>query len=395
MSFLSVLRFCDRETNEFNEWGEIGQGGDGKRKQKSRFTAKAQGTQRKLGRAKYILKVQEQIQKIEAGGSLARADAEAVMLALLAGTVSEDDIVRLLAALRTKGETVDELVGFAMAIRRRCGESIALAQLDGATLVDTCGTGGDARGTFNISTAAAFVAAGAGARVAKHGNRSFSSQSGSADVLEALGVRVDRSIEDSAAAIHEVGIAFFFAPTAHSAARYAVPARKKLGGRTVFNLLGPLTNPAGAAAQVLGVFDSKWVEPMAHALAELGTRRAFVVHGADGLDEISLSGDTRVAEVREKFVTVRRVTPEDFGLERAPIESLAGGDAHVNAALITQILEGERGARRDIVLVNASAALVAAGRAADFREGVVLAASAIDRGAALEKLSALAKFSNR
>ncbi len=341
------------------------------------------------------MKIQEHIEKIEAGGSLSRVDAEAVMLELLAGGVAEDDIVRLLAALRTKGETVEELVGFATAMRRRAREDASLAQLDGARLVDTCGTGGGARGTFNISTAAAFVAAGAGARVAKHGNRSFSSQSGSADVLEALGIRVDRSIADSAAAISAVGIAFFFAPTAHSAARHAVPARKKLGGHTVFNLLGPLTNPAGAAAQVLGVFDARWVEPMAHALAELGTRRAFVVHGAEGLDEISLSGETHVAEVREKIVTVRRVTPEEFGVTRAPIETLAGGDAAANAEIIQFILEGERGPRRDIVLMNASAALVAAGRAANFREGAWLAATSIDTGAAFEKLAALAEFTNR
>ncbi len=273
------------------------------------------------------MNLEQQIEKIEAGGSLVREDAAAVMLELLGGGVAEDDIVRLLAGLRAKGETVDELVGFATAMRRLAREDPSLAKLDGARFVDTCGTGGGARRTFNISTAAAFVAAGAGARVAKHGNRSFNSQSGSADVLEALGIRVDRSMEDSAAAMHAVGIAFFFAPTAHSAARHAAAARKKLGGHTVFNLLGPLTNPAGAAAQVLGVFDARWVEPMAHALAELGTRRAFVVHGAEGLDEISLSGETLLAEVREKFVTVRRVTPEEFGLERAPIESLAGSDA--------------------------------------------------------------------
>lgn len=341
------------------------------------------------------MKFQEHIENVEAGRSLARADAEAVMHELLAGGVAEDDIVRLLAALRAKGETVDELVGFATAMRRRAREVASLAQLDGASLVDTCGTGGGAKGTFNISTAAAFVAAGAGARVAKHGNRSFTSRSGSADVLEALGVRVDGPLENSAAAISEVGIAFFFAPTAHSAARHAVPARKKLGGHTVFNLLGPLTNPAGAAAQVLGVFDARWVEPMAHALAELGTRRAFVVHGADGLDEIALSGETHVAEVREKRVTVRRVAPEEFGVERAPVETLAGGDAATNATIIQRILEGERGPQRDIVLVNASAALVAAGRATDFREGAWLAATAIDSGAAFEKLAALSEFTNR
>lgn len=335
------------------------------------------------------------IQDIEAGNSLSRRDASAVMEDLLAGKVAEEDIVRLLAALRDKGETVEELVGFATAMRRRARELFGDAPLDGATLVDTCGTGGNAKGTFNISTATAFVVAGAGARVAKHGNRSYTSRCGSADVLESLGVRVDGSLAQTAAAIHEVGIGFFFAPTAHSAAKHAMPARKKLGGRTVFNLLGPLTNPAGAAAQVLGVFDVRWVEPMAGALAELGTRRAFVVHGADGLDEIALSGETHVAEVSGKSVRTYRLAPEDFGVMHAPLDSLLGGDAQTNAQIIRAILAGETGPRRDIVLINASAALVAAGRADNLRSGVTLAAQSIDSGSAMKKLEALVKFTNR
>jgi anthranilate phosphoribosyltransferase len=335
------------------------------------------------------------IEQVEAGESLTRHDASALMDELLAGRVPEDDITRLLAALRDKGETVEELVGFATAMRRKARELFGDAPLDGATLVDTCGTGGNAKGTFNISTATAFVVAGAGARVAKHGNRSYTSRCGSADVLEALGVRVDGSLAQTAAAIHEVGIGFFFAPTAHSAAKHAMPARKKLGGRTVFNLLGPLTNPAGAAAQVLGVFDARWVEPMARALAELGTRRAFVVHGAEGLDEIALSGETHVAEVSGKSVKAYRVAPHDFGMKPAGLESLIGGDAQTNAEIIRAVLGRASGPRREIVLINAAAALVAADRAKDFREGVSVAAKAIDSGSALEKLVALAKFTNR
>jgi anthranilate phosphoribosyltransferase len=274
-------------------------------------------------------------------------------------------------------------------------------------LVDTCGTGGSGRNTFNISTAAAFVAAGAGVRVAKHGNRTSSSRSGSADVLEALGVRVEIPIEQSGAAIMEIGVGFLFARAAHAAARHAAPARKLLGGHTIFNLLGPLTNPAGAAAQVLGVVDAKWVEPMARALVKLGTRHAFVVHGDDGLDEISLSGETLVAEVgapnqssvargnSNLEIRTLRLAPENFGLERAPLSALAGGGPAENAAIIRAIFEGAPGPHRDIVVMNAAAAVFVAGRAANLREGVDLATASIDSGSAGEKLEALIEFTNR
>lgn len=334
------------------------------------------------------------IERVEAGATLSRGDAEAAMEELLAGRARHEEIVRLLAALRARPYTVDELVGFAAGMRRRAEPVFRVGEAPPDRQVDTCGTGGDASGTFNISTAAAIVAAAAGARVAKHGNRSVSSRSGSADVLEALGARIDLPVMRAGAAILEIGMGFLFAPAAHLAMRHAMPARRELGGRTVFNLLGPLTNPAGARAQVLGVFAAEYVEPMARALAELGAERAFVVHGAGGLDEISLAGDTIVVEVRRGSVTTYTVTPEEFGVARAPLEALRGGDAAENAALIRRILAGEPGAARDIVVVNAAAALVVAGAAENFRSGARIAAEAIDSGAARDKLAAFVAFTN-
>ena len=335
------------------------------------------------------------LEKIEAGTHLSRSEAEAVMEDLLSGRYEDAQIARLLTSLRAKGETLDELIGFATVMRRHARPIFANSTAPPAdALVDTCGTGGDAKGTFNISTGAAFVAAGAGARVAKHGNRSLSSRCGSADVLEALGVRLAVPVERIGEAIRQVGIGFLFAPVVHSAMKHAAAARRQVGGHTIFNLLGPLTNPAGATAQVLGVFDARVSELMARALAALGCRRAFVVHGADGMDEISLSGETQVTELREGAVHSYTLTPEDFGLERAPLEALTGGDAPTNAQIIRRILDGEPGPPRDIVLANAAAALVAAGRAANWRDGVALAAQSIDSGAALRKLDALTEFTN-
>jgi anthranilate phosphoribosyltransferase len=261
-----------------------------------------------------------------------------------------------------------------------------------ANMVDTCGTGGDGSGTFNISTAAAIVAAAAGARVAKHGNRAASSQSGSADVLEALGVRIDLPFERYGRAIREIGIGFLFAQAAHTAARHAAPARKQIGVRTMFNLLGPLTNPAGAQSQVMGVFSADVIDALAAALAELGVERAFVLHGAGGLDEISLAGETMVAEVKGGAVRRFTVTPEEFGMERAPLEAIRGGTAGENAALIVRILEGEAGPARDIVVMNAAAALVAAEVASNFREAAGLASFVISSGAARETLANLVQF---
>jgi anthranilate phosphoribosyltransferase len=328
------------------------------------------------------------IRKIESGSDLSRQEAESAMEEILSGRSDEETIVALLVALRAKGETVGELVGFARAMRRQVTPVFPNGTRPDELLVDTCGTGGDSSGTFNISTAAAFVAAGSGVRVAKHGNRSISSKCGSADVLEALGVSLDIPPERAGASIREIGIGFLFAPALHTAMRHAMPARRRLG-RTAFNLLGPLTNPAGARAQVAGVFSEKVVEKVALVLSELDVERAFVVHGAGGLDEISICGETAVGDVRRNVVSMLQITPEDFGLERAPLEEIAGGDAARNAELIRAILGGERGARRDIVVANASAAIVAGGRASDFLEGAQMAAQSIDSGAALQKLDAL------
>jgi anthranilate phosphoribosyltransferase len=333
------------------------------------------------------------IKKIEAGTDLSRQEAELAMEEILSGRSDEETIVALLASLRIKGESVGELVGFARAMRRQVTPIFADGARPDELLVDTCGTGGDSSGTFNISTAAAFVAAGAGVHVAKHGNRSISSKCGSADVLEALGVSLDVPPERVGSAIHEIGIGFLYAPALHTAMRHAMPARRRLG-RTAFNLLGPLTNPAGARAQIAGVFSDKVVEKVALVLSELDVERAFVVHGAGGLDEISLAGETTIGDVHRDAVRVYQVTPEDFGLARAPLEAIAGGDAAHNAGLIRAILSGETGPRRDIVVANAAAAIVASGRAADFLEGAQLAAASIDSGEASKKLDALIAFAH-
>jgi anthranilate phosphoribosyltransferase len=332
--------------------------------------------------------------------SLPRAEARGVMTEILTGKCSEAQIAALLVALHMKGETVEEIVGFAEAIRAAAtplqlhGISVLDASGTGRdALVDTCGTGGDASGTFNISTATAFVVAGAGVRVAKHGNRSVTSKCGSADVMEALGVNINLAPARISACLDQVGIAFLFAPAMHSAMKYVQPVRRDLRLRTVFNLLGPLTNPAGASCQVVGVYSADLVEKLAEALSMLGLRRALVVHGSDGLDEITITGPTRIGEVRDGSVHTYEVTPEDCGLRRATLDDIAGGDAAFNAALIRDVLAGGRGAHRDVVLLNAGAALVAAGRADHLRDAVPLAAAAIDSGAAAEKLQALVAFS--
>ena len=346
-----------------------------------------------------ISMIQDILRKIGAGEDLTRAEADIAMEQILSGHATDSQIAELLGALRIKGETVDELVGFATAMRRYATRIFPSDYARrGEPLVDTCGTGGDAKGTFNVSTAAAFVVAGAGVRVAKHGNRSISSKCGSADVLEALGVRIELEPKQVARCIDEIGIGFLFAPAMHAATRHAMPARRELGGRTVFNLLGPLTNPAGASAQVAGVYRADYTELMARALGELGVERAFVVHGADGLDEISIGGETCVAELRHGAVRSYTVVPEDFGLRRAPLEAILGGDANQNAQIIRKVLGRsslghEHGPHRDIVRANAAAALVASGRATDWLDGVRLATESIDSGAANKRLEALVAFS--
>jgi len=334
------------------------------------------------------------------GQSLTRDEARDVMSEVLNGKCSDAQIAALLVALHMKGETVEEIVGFAEAIREAASplevadeSAIDVSGTERDALVDTCGTGGDASGTFNISTATAFVAAGAGVRVAKHGNRSVTSKCGSADVMEALGVNINLTPARVVACLHQVGIAFLFAPALHSAMKYVQPARRELRLRTVFNLLGPLTNPARASAQVVGVYSDDLVEKLAGALSMLGLRRALVVHGSDGLDEITISGPTRIAEVRAGQVHTYEVTPEDFGLKRSPIESLTGGDAAANAQIIREILGGKKSACRDVVLLNAAAAMVAAGKVDHLSGAIPVAAQAIDSGAAAQKLEALIHFS--
>jgi anthranilate phosphoribosyltransferase len=331
---------------------------------------------------------------------LSRIEAAGAMDAIMSGAATNAQIAAFLVALRMKGETVEELIGFAQVMRQKVvrvrtrGDEVAgLTGTDREMLIDTCGTGGDASGTFNVSTATAFVVAGAGLKVAKHGNRSSSTLCGSADVVETLGISLELSPAQVGRCIDEIGIGFMYAPLLHTAMKHVMPARREIGVRTVFNLLGPLTNPAGANAQVIGVASAGLTEPLARVLAELGTIRAFVVHGADGLDEISNTGESQISEVHEGVVRSSRVRPEDFGLPRATIRDLRGGDRGENAQIIRLVLGGEPGPRRDIVLMNAAAALVAGGKARDLKEGVGMASQSIDSGAAASKLAALVERS--
>jgi anthranilate phosphoribosyltransferase len=340
--------------------------------------------------------------------SLDRKEARTVMEQILSGGATDAQIAALLVALHMKGESVEEIVGFAEAIRAaalpfgpRAGSQPIAGPADAIisgtgreALVDTCGTGGDVSGTFNISTATALTVAGAGVRVAKHGNRSVTSLCGSADVVEALGVNINMPPEYASACLNQVGIAFLYAPAMHTAMKYVQPARRDLKLRTIFNLLGPLTNPAGADAQVVGVYAEPLVEKLAAALRLLGLKRALVVHGNDGLDEITITGPTKVAEVRHAQLMLYKVTPEQFGLQRAHLEDITGGTVAENTQIIRDILDGKKGARRDIVLLNAAAALVAAGKVPSMGEGLPLVADSLDSGAAKKKLAALVEFTN-
>src|ERR1700685_2948924 len=340
------------------------------------------------------------------GQSLARAEAREVMAEVLAGNCTDAQIAALLMALRMKGETVEEIVGFAEAIRAAATplpiSSAGALDLSGtgrdalaeSSLVDTSGTGGDASGTFNISTATAFVTAGAGVRVAKHGNRSISSKCGSADVMEALGVNIQLTPERAAQCLRDIGICFLYAPDLHSSMKQVQKVRRELRLRTMFNLLGPLTNPAHASGQVVGVYALDMVEKLAEALSMLGLHRALVVHGLDGLDEITITGSTRVAEAREGSVRTYEVDPEEFGMKRAALADISGGDAAENAAIIREVLKGKKSPRRDVVLLNSAAALVAAGCVDRLADGIPLAVHSIDSGAAERKLEALASFTS-
>lgn len=323
------------------------------------------------------------------------------MAEVLAGKCTDAQIAALLVALHMKGETVEEIVGFAEAIRAaaaplglRPNHTVDVSGTERDALVDTCGTGGDASGTFNISTATALVVAGAGVRVAKHGNRSVTSKCGSADVMEALGVNINLPPAQLSACLDEVGIAFLFAPAMHSAMKFVQSARRELRLRTVFNLLGPLTNPARASAQVVGVYSAALVEKLAEALSMLGLHRALVAHGLDGLDEITITGPTRIAEVREGTIRTYEVTPEEFGMKRGTIDDISGGDAPANATIIRDILAGKKSSRKDVVLLNAAAALVAASKADRLADALPLASKSIDSGAAAEKLQRLMEFTN-
>jgi anthranilate phosphoribosyltransferase len=317
--------------------------------------------------------------------NLSREQAADAMRVLMTGEAPAPVVAAFLTALHMKGETTEEITGFATTMR----EMATRVPTDRRPLVDTCGTGGDHSGTFNISTTAAFVVAGAGVAVAKHGNRSASSKCGSADVLETLGVNLDASPEKVGQLIDDIGIGFLFARALHGAMKHVGPIRQELRLRTVFNILGPLTNPAGATAQVMGVFDRRLVEPLAHVLLNLGDERAFVVHGSDGLDELTLGGPTFVAEVRDGVVHPYEIIPEDFGFEKTPSSAMAGGEADENAAILRAVLEGKAGPHRDIVLLNASAAIQAGGIASNWQEGIDAAAESIDSGEALRKLDAL------
>jgi len=337
------------------------------------------------------MNIRAAIAQLVAHQDLSEGDMEAVMREVMEGIATPAQIGALLIGLRMKGERVEEITGAARVMRR-----YATPVRTSREVVDTCGTGGDMRGTFNISTAAALIAAGAGVPIAKHGNRAMSGAVGGADVLEALGVRIELTPEQAAACLEHAGMAFLFAPAFHPAVRHAAAPRREIGVRTVFNLLGPLANPAGATAQVLGVFGREWVEPLAHTLARLGSRRAMVVHGEDGLDEITLTAPTLVAELRDDAVRTYRIEPEQLGLSRCQPEMLRGGDVHENAEVVLRILAGDASAvQTDISVVNAAAAIYVAGRAADLGGALELARASVRAGRARQVLDALIEWSNR
>jgi anthranilate phosphoribosyltransferase len=335
--------------------------------------------------------LRETLRKAANGEPLTEGEAERALETIMEGNVPPAATAALLTALRVKGEAVPEIVGFARAMRRFAGRVDAPA-----SVVDTCGTGGDAKGTINVSTAAAFVARGAGVVVAKHGNRAATSRAGSADVLEALGAEIELGPEAVSRCIDESGIGFMFARTYHPAMRFVAPVRAELPFRTIFNLLGPLTNPAGARRQLVGVFGGAYVRPVAEALRDLGAEKALVVHGTDGMDEITVTGRTLVADVSEGGIEEYEISPEDFGLSRHTPDGLLGGDAHLNARILRDVLTGEEhGAARDVVVLNAGAAIHVSGNAKTMGEGVVLAGDSISDGSAARALDDFVKTTRR
>jgi anthranilate phosphoribosyltransferase len=331
----------------------------------------------------------ENLNKIVKRENLNEEQMSQMITDIFSGNITDAQIGAMMAALATKGETFEELAGAARAMRRKA----LRIQTSTSTVVDTCGTGGDGAHTFNISTTTSFVVSACGVTVAKHGNRSVSSQCGSADLLEALGVKLDTAPEIVEEAVQEIGIGFLFAPLYHGAMRFAAKARKEVGLRSIFNMLGPLTNPAGANCQLLGVYAPELTEMFAHALQLLGAKRAFVVHGHDGLDEISVCAPTRISELKDGLIRTYDISPEQFFSEKAKPADLLGGNPEENAQITRNILNGEKGPKRNVILINTAAALVAAGQAEDFKQGILMAETAIDDGSATKKMEALIKYS--
>ncbi|WP_438274642.1 anthranilate phosphoribosyltransferase [Nitrobacter sp.] len=329
------------------------------------------------------------IGKVATGATLTREEAASAFDSMMSGEATPSQMGGLLMALRVRGETVDEITGAVAAMRAKMLRVTAPADA-----VDVVGTGGDGSGSVNVSTCASFIVAGAGVPVAKHGNRALSSKSGAADCLAALGIRIDLTPEQVGRCVSEAGIGFMFAPTHHPAMKNVGPTRVELATRTIFNLLGPLSNPAGVRRQMVGVFSRKWVEPLAQVLKNLGSDSVWVVHGSDGLDEITLTGPTFVATLENGNIRTFEVTPDDAGLSRAGGDALKGGDAEANAASLRGVLEGKPGAFRDVALLNAAAALIVAGKAKDLKDGVALGAKSLDSGAAMDKLKRLIAVSN-
>ena len=334
--------------------------------------------------------IKEAIKKVVMNEDLQESEMMEVMDEVMEGTATPAQIAAFITALRMKGETVEEVTGAARIMRQKATKIDARSSI----IVDTCGTGGDGRNSFNISTTTAFVVAAAGVTVAKHGNRAVSSGCGSADLLEALAVNIDAGPEIVEECVQEIGIGFLFAPRLHGAMKYAIGPRREIGVRTIFNMLGPLTNPAGATSQLLGVYDPRLTEMFARVLKNLGTKRAFVVHGSDGLDEATVTGETRISELKDGLITTYNINPIDLFGETYRGEELMGGDASTNAQITIDVLTGKDGARRKIVLLNAALAIVAGEKAGDIREGVAIAEECIDNGAAIKKLQTLIELSN-
>ena len=344
--------------------------------------------------------IKEAITTLINGKNLTESEAETTMYEIMSGKCTDAQIGGILVALRMKGETIDEIAAFTRVMRKKATRINVHSErqnnrskIDDEIILDTCGTGGTDLNTFNISTTTAFVAAGAGVKVAKHGNKAASSTCGSADVLGELGVNLNMEPDKVAECINEIGVGFLFAPLLHNAMKYVIRPRKELGIRTIFNVLGPLTNPAGATAQILGVYNGALTEKMANVLKKLGAKKAFVVHGEDSLDEITITGKTTISELFDGQIRTYEIEPADFGFERATLKEIRGGDAQINAEIMLSLLNGESGTRRNIVIMNAAYALIAANKADNIQSAMKLAEESIDSGKAMQKLEMLRKFS--